>query len=98
MDWRAGLSRHQLSAIYSISKSIISKLFRKFLQPGGSSRTRSEGKPRETWGHEDSFIERTIQNNPTASTSYIRNQLDLKISERMIRRRALEVGLCIRRL
>lgn len=53
--------------------------------------------PRETSRHEDFLIKRTIQNDPTASSSHIRNRLDLKISERTIRRRAVEAGLFSRR-
>lgn len=96
-DWRAGLSRHQLSAKYSINRSIISRLIKKFLQTGRTSPTHSGGRPRETSRHEDSLIKRTIQNDPTASSSHIRSRLDLKISERTIRRRAVEAGLFSRR-
>lgn len=67
------------------------------MQTGRTSPTHSGGRPRETSRHEDSLIKRTIQNDPTASSSLIRNRLDLKISERAIRRRAVEAGLFSRR-
>lgn len=96
-DWRMGLSRHELSVKYSINRSVISRLISKFLQTGRISPVHSGGRPRKTSRYDDSLIKRTLQKDPTASSSQVRNQLGLCVSERTIRRRAVEAGLFSRR-
>ena len=81
MNWRAGLSRHQLSAKYSINKSIIYRLIKKFLQTGLTSPIHSGGRTWEHCRYEDSLIKRTIQNDPKASSSHIQNSLDKKLAK-----------------
>ena len=96
-DWIAGLWRHELSNKYSIKRSVISRLISKFLRTGRLSPVHCGGRPRKTSRYEDVFSKREIQNDATTSSGQIRNNLSLNISERTIRRRAVEAGLFSRR-
>ena len=96
-DWRADLSRHELSNKYSINRSVISRLISKFLRTGRLLPVHCGGHPRKTSCYEDSFIKIALQNDPTTSSGQIRNNLSLNISEKTIHRRFVEFGLFSRR-
>lgn len=96
-DWRSGLSRHKLSEKYSLNRSVISRLIKKYQQTGNISTNHTGGRPRKTTRQDDSRIKRQIQSDPTVSSNQLKSQLNLQISARTIRRRAIEAGLFSRR-
>ena len=80
-DWRAGLSRHELSNKYSINRSVTSRLISKLLRAGSLTPVHCLGRPRKTSHYEDSLIKREIQKDPITSSGQIRNNLSLNISK-----------------
>ena len=55
------------------------------------------GRPRSTTSREDSMIVRSVKKDPWISSVEIQKQLELPVSDRTIRRRAVEAGLFSRR-
>lgn len=72
-------------------------MIQKYNRTGSITPNHSGGRPRKTSLKDDSMIKREIQKHPTASSSQILKSLALSISDRTIRRRAVEAGLLSRR-
>ena len=86
-------SAYQDSAKYSINRLIISRLITTILQTGCTVLVHSRRKPFETSWHEEIKKGQSKMVATTATSSHMRNRLDKKISQGMIRRRAVEAGI-----
>lgn len=84
----------EISRIFIINKSIISRLISKYKATGTVDSQHKGGRRRKTTKREDKMIKRQIIKNPKVSSGQIVKNLSLEISERTVRRRAVEAGLC----
>ena len=84
----------EISRIFNIKKSIISRLITKYKATGTVDSQHKGGRRRKTSKRDDKMIKRQIIKDPKVSSGQIVKDLRLDVSERTVRRRAVEAGLC----
>lgn len=92
-EYKSGKSQINLSEKYSIPKSVICRLVKFYKSTKSFQTVHRGGRPRKTTELEDSAIIKSIKKDPFISSREIRVQLDLGVSARTIRRRAVDGGL-----
>lgn len=91
-EYMSGVKQSSLAIKYDINKSTISRIINKFNRTGSTETIHCGGRPRSTTRREDRMIIRKIKHDPFISSSKLQNELNLEISCRTIRRRAVEGG------
>lgn len=91
-DRQNGLSLRQIAQKYSISKTCVEKLCNKFAESHQISNLPGRGRKRATTKREDTLIVRQIKVKPNTSSTEIKDQLNLNVSTKTIRRRLHETG------
>lgn len=96
-DYNKGLTQKELSEKYNINKSVISRLIKKLITTGNVEVNHKGGRPRKSTTREYKLIIRQIKKYPAISSTEILRNLDLNITDRTIRNRALDAKLQNRR-
>lgn len=96
-DYKSGMSQKTICDKYQVKKWTVSRLCSKFRSTGKISVDNRGGRPRSTTSREDSMIVRCIKKDPSKSSFKVQTDLQLSVSDRTIRRRAVEAGLFSRR-
>lgn len=96
-DYNKGLPQKDISKKYSICKSVISRIIKRFHLNGTVETVHYGGRPRKTSQRTDQKIIREIKKNPFISSTELVRELSLNVSARTIRRRAVTAGLCARK-
>lgn len=97
-QYNSGITQKSLSERFNINKSGICRLIKKFVSTGSVETIHSGGRPRKTSAHEDQMIIREIKKDPFVSSQNIANKLDLNITARTVRDRALKAGMRSRKV
>lgn len=92
-----GLTVTELAKKYSINKSVVSRLIKKYESQGTIETIHAGGRPEKTTEKDDHLIKWCIQKDPTISANQILKKLKLPVSESTIKRRAVGFGLFSRR-
>lgn len=87
-----GLSNREIGRRYQISEAAVRKILKKFEKLGSVADQTGRGRKRKTTTSDDRRISREIAKNPFATSRVIRENADLNISERTVRRRLQELG------
>ena len=96
-DCVSGMSQKSICDKYRVKKWTVSRLCSKYRSTGKLAADNKGGRPRSTTSREDSMIVRSVKKDPWISSVEIQKQLELPVSDRTIRRRAVEAGLFSRR-
>lgn len=88
-----GMSQKNISEQFGINKSVICRFIQKYLSTGTVETIHRGGRPRKTSTREDQIIVREFKKDPFASSQNVVERLDLNISARTVRSRAIEAGL-----
>lgn len=89
-DRENGLSLRKIAEKYKISKTSVEKLCKKFEKTQQIGNIPGRGRNRATTKREDTLIVRQIKIKPDTSSSEIKEQLNLNVSTKTIRRRLRE--------
>lgn len=92
-DFNAGLKQKIICKKYSMNKSTISKIIKKFREKGTVMSQHLGGRPRKTTQRQDNLIAREFKKCPKIIPREVINNLKLEISTRTVGRRAKEAGL-----
>ena len=92
-DYVSGMSLKSICDKYRVKKWTVSRLCSKYRSTGKLAADNKGGRPRSTTSREDSMILRSVKKDPWISSVEIQKQLELPVSDRTIRRRAVEAGL-----
>lgn len=92
-DFKAGLKQKSICDKYSINKSAVSKIIKKFRETGSVKTQHLGGRPRKTTPRQDNLIAREFKKFPKITPREVVNSLKLEISTRTVSRRANEAGL-----
>lgn len=96
-DYESGKNQSEISKKYTIHKSSVSRIISHFNKYGTCKIQHLGGRPRKTTARDDSLIIREIQKDPFVSSNTLVKKLEIPVSSRTIRRRAVERGLLSRR-
>ena len=96
-DYVSGMSQKSISDKYRVKKWTVSRLCSKYRSTGKLAADNKGGRPRSTTSREDTMIVRSVKKDPWLSSVEIQKQLELPVSDRTIRQRAVEDGLFSRR-
>ena len=83
----------KICAKYDVPKSTVCRLLQKFKSTGNVDIIHNGGRPRITTARTDSMITRQVKKDPFISSNAIQKELNISVSSRTIRRRAVEAGL-----
>lgn len=89
-DRENGLSLREIGKKYNVSKTCVDKICKKFGKTQQLGNLPGRGRKRATTRREDSLIVREIQRKPGTSSREIKEQLNLNVSTKTIRRRLHE--------
>lgn len=92
-DRQNGLSNRKIGHKYGVSEAAVRKIWKKFQELGTVADKIGRGRKRKTSIKEDRRIIRETKKNSTITSRVIRENLQLNISERTVRRRLREAGL-----
>lgn len=96
-DFKSGLTQKAISEKYSVDKSLVYRVLNRYSKFNSLETLHRGGRPRKTSKREDKYICRIIKKDPWTSSIKIVKDLKLNISDRTVRRRAVEAGLFSRR-
>ena len=91
------MSQRSICDKYRVKKWTVSRLCSKYRSTGKLAADNKGGRLRSTTSREDSMIVRSVKKDPWISSVEIQKQLELLVSDRTIRQRAVEAGLFSRR-
>ena len=91
------MSQKSIRDKYRVKKWTVPRLCSKYRSTSKLAADNKGGRPRSTTSREDSMIVRSVKKDPWISSVEIQKQLELPVSDRTIRRRAVEAGLFNRR-
>lgn len=87
-----GLSYREIARKYDLSEAGARKICKKHEELGSVADRTGRGRKRKTTTSDDRRISREVAKNPFATSRVIRENADLNISERTVRRRLQESG------
>lgn len=96
-EYTNGLSQKDISAKYGIHKSTISRTISRFKNTGSAVVVHRGGRKPKTSPRQDALIIRNIKKNPFISSRRLVETLNLPITGRAVRYRAVRAGLMSRR-
>ena len=96
-ECRKGLSYRTIAKKYSVSKSAVHKIYKKFLLHGIVENLRRSGRKRCTTKQDDRRIVRESRRDATIASRNILEMVELNVSSKTVKRRLHEVGLKYRR-
>lgn len=107
MRWRivgrleAGQSQLQVATEFNITPSVVSNLWKQFLETGSISRKPGQGRPRATTDNEDHYLALTAKRHRYSTASQLSRELNAatgtRISRHTVARRLHETGLYARK-
>lgn len=92
-DFNIGLKQKTICDKYSLKKSAVSKIIKKYRETGSVKVQHIGGRPRKTSQRQDKLISREFKKCPKITPREIINNLGLEVSTQTVCRRATEAGL-----
>ena len=92
-DYQAGMRQKEIGEKYDVHKSTICRLLKKFQTTAMVDVIHKGGRHFKTTAREDSMIVKHLKRDPYKSSNQIKQEIQLTVSDRTIRRRAVEAGL-----
>ncbi|XP_065678244.1 uncharacterized protein LOC136093206 [Hydra vulgaris] len=88
-DYVIGMSQQSICDKHRVKKWTISRLYSKYRSTGKLAADNKGGRPRSTTFREDSMIVRSVKKDSWTSSVEIQKQLELPVSDKTIRQRAV---------
>jgi len=92
-DIKRGLSQRNIAKRYEVSRGAVEQISKKFQSTGSVADRSGRGRNRATSKREDTKIIREVKKNSKITVREIRENIDLNVSDRTIRRRLREANL-----
>lgn len=92
-DYKAGVKQKLICVKYSIAKSSVSKIIKRYYKNHTVTTNHSGGRPRKTSKKEDKLIAKEWKKCPSLTPRDVINKLQLDVSYYTVRRRVNEAGL-----
>lgn len=92
-DCKRGVSQQKIAQKYEVSKSVVQKLYKKFLNTGTVADQSGRGRTRSTTWRDDANIIRMVKKDSRTTVRNICESLQLSISDRTVHRRLQEADL-----
>lgn len=89
---KEGFSKREIGREYSVSEAGVRKIVKKFEELGSVTDRTGRGRKRKTTASDDRMISREAAKNSFSTSRVIRENANLNISDRTVRRRLQEMG------